>query len=62
MQFVYKEGRAVDLRLKGRTVLITGASKGIGLATARAFATEGATCVSPRARAKSSTDARSARQ
>jgi NAD(P)-dependent dehydrogenase (short-subunit alcohol dehydrogenase family) len=31
----------VDLRLKGKSVLVTGASKGIGLATARAFAAEG---------------------
>jgi NAD(P)-dependent dehydrogenase (short-subunit alcohol dehydrogenase family) len=31
----------MDLQLKGKTVLITGASKGIGLATARAFAAEG---------------------
>jgi len=31
----------LDLQLKGRTALITGASKGIGLATARAFAAEG---------------------
>lgn len=31
----------MDLRLKGQSVLITGASKGIGLATARAFAAEG---------------------
>jgi NAD(P)-dependent dehydrogenase (short-subunit alcohol dehydrogenase family) len=41
MQFVYREERAVDLQLKGRTAFITGASKGIGLATARAFAAEG---------------------
>jgi NAD(P)-dependent dehydrogenase (short-subunit alcohol dehydrogenase family) len=31
----------VDLFLKGKSVLITGASKGIGLATAQAFAAEG---------------------
>lgn len=31
----------MDLQLKGKSVLITGASKGIGLAAAQAFATEG---------------------
>jgi len=31
----------MDLQLKGQTVLITGASKGIGLATAESFAAEG---------------------
>jgi NAD(P)-dependent dehydrogenase (short-subunit alcohol dehydrogenase family) len=31
----------LDLRLNGQSVLITGASKGIGLAAARAFAAEG---------------------
>jgi NAD(P)-dependent dehydrogenase (short-subunit alcohol dehydrogenase family) len=31
----------MDLRLAGKSVLITGASKGIGLAAARAFAAEG---------------------
>lgn len=32
----------MDLQLAGRVVLVTGGSKGIGLACARAFATEGA--------------------
>jgi short-subunit dehydrogenase len=32
---------AMDLRLRGKSVLITGASKGIGAATAEAFAEEG---------------------
>lgn len=33
----------MDLRLKGKSVLITGGSKGIGLACAKAFAAEGCT-------------------
>jgi len=33
----------MDMRLAGQTVLITGASKGIGRATAKAFAAEGCT-------------------
>ncbi len=35
----------MDLNLTGKTVLITGGSKGIGLATAKAFAAEGADIV-----------------
>ncbi|NBR29314.1 MAG: SDR family NAD(P)-dependent oxidoreductase, partial [Betaproteobacteria bacterium] len=31
----------MDLELRGKNVLVTGASKGIGLACARAFAAEG---------------------
>src|ERR671935_9170 len=31
----------MDLRLKGKSVLITGGSKGIGLACAKAFSAEG---------------------
>jgi 3-oxoacyl-[acyl-carrier protein] reductase len=31
----------MDLRIKDKTVLITGSSRGIGLATAKAFAAEG---------------------
>ena len=33
----------MDLELQGKAVLITGASKGIGLACAKAFAAEGCT-------------------
>ena len=31
----------MDLRLKGKSVLVTGGSKGIGLACAKAFVAEG---------------------
>ena len=44
----------MDLHLRGKRVLITGASKGIGAAAAEAFAEEGATSCSPPAAASSS--------
>src|SRR6201999_2579288 len=34
-------GMALELNLKGKNVLITGASKGLGLAAAKGFAAEG---------------------
>jgi NAD(P)-dependent dehydrogenase (short-subunit alcohol dehydrogenase family) len=39
------EGRHMDLKLEGKTALVTGASKGIGLAVVRALTAEGATVV-----------------
>ena len=41
MQDLKIEGEAMDLKLTGRTALITGASKGIGLVVAQWFAREG---------------------
>ena len=41
----------MDLHLRGKRVLITGASKGIGAAAAEAFAEEGATSCWPPATA-----------
>jgi len=38
---IHSEAKMMDLNLAGRTVLVTGASKGIGLAIARWFAREG---------------------
>src|SRR6185437_2709718 len=41
----HRRGSAMELNLAGRTVLITGGSKGIGLGCARRFAAEGANLV-----------------
>src|SRR5262249_11483289 len=43
--FWRRKGRAMDLGLAGKQVVITGGSKGIGLALAHAFAEEGAEVV-----------------
>ena len=44
----------MDLGLNGKSVLVTGASKGIGRATAEAFAREGASSIHITARAAAS--------
>src|ERR1700675_847644 len=41
MRFLQRGARAMELGLAGKTALVTGGSKGIGLETARALAREG---------------------
>jgi NAD(P)-dependent dehydrogenase (short-subunit alcohol dehydrogenase family) len=45
MGSIAKETEAVDLRLAGKIAVVTGASRGIGLAVTRALVDEGATVV-----------------
>src|SRR6476469_3907942 len=58
--YIIQNGQTVDIRLNGRTALITGGSRGLGFAMARTFAAAGANVAIVARRADVLEDARAA--